>query len=173
MRLHGIGRIWYFEQGVGFWFCEVCKDGLDWQGVFHILEFPVNMHCNHALTMKFHGILSARHNETRLLTFCNFTCPGTYGSMWIRLQRLTYTSCKLACSWSSSRPFKPTCQLVSKSAVHKHARAFHNNNKADTATSPRNTPAQYLTIWSRSATFCATSPCQMPSTRDHRHLPTL
>lgn len=48
VRWYGLGKNRYFEQGVGFRFCEVCKDGLDWKSGFHLLEFPVDMHFNHA-----------------------------------------------------------------------------------------------------------------------------
>ena len=34
VRWHGLGKNWYFKRGVGFWFCEVCKDGLE-MGVPH------------------------------------------------------------------------------------------------------------------------------------------
>ena len=74
-------KTWYLEQGVRFWFREVCKDGLDWIWGFQALEVSVDMHCNHALVIRLHGILSTRNSEIRLMKFRNFTCPGMLDSM--------------------------------------------------------------------------------------------
>ena len=69
------------SKALGSGFARCARMGWIGKWGFHILEFPVDMHCNHALIIRLYGILSTRNSEMRLLTFCNFTCPGMLDSV--------------------------------------------------------------------------------------------